>query len=379
MAGVFVYSPDQIRSRYQEEIDKFNIDLKTGIYNRDLVALTFQEAYLGVFGSIAVIYSKETNQIVVTHNGKEIRGQEAMNLLNNVIKSSKANEQVATRSQVDSGSPTESEIKIDTKSESESHAGKNLGGSVKGGLANASSAFNTKSNEEQIKAAATSMQSNQVASNGQTIEIMNSSNAAAVLVPSKQSAESLDQSDHFVDSIRLLCEQFASEPISEIEYIESLTPEAPPEDVSSAATQEIKKSANSTNSTGGADISTSKVTEEVEKRSQNETNAESEIKRPVPAQIRKISLREPSFGVTGENMSIAIFGPMHVVKKLSGYKADSEGVVKLDSPEFEEITVEEIMVGLDEGIYVAEHYEDSSLGISPGIKGQPTEPIFFRI
>ena len=84
MAGVFVYSPDQIRSRYQEEIDKFNIDLKTGIYNNDLVALTFQQAFLGVFGSIAVVYSKELNQIIVTHNGKQIRGPEAINLLNNI-------------------------------------------------------------------------------------------------------------------------------------------------------------------------------------------------------------------------------------------------------------------------------------------------------
>lgn len=382
MAGVFVYSPDQIRSRYQEEIDKFNIDLKTGIYNNDLVALTFQQAFLGVFGSIAVVYSKELNQIIVTHNGKQIRGPEAINLLNNIVRSSKSPKESAMKSQVDSSTPAESELKLESKSKSESHAGVNFGGSAKGAAANASSAFKTKDSEDQIRAASTSVQSKQVASKGQTIEVINSSNSPATFKSSEQSAESLAQSDHFVDSIRLLCEQFASEPVSEIEYIESLAPEAPPEDQSSAVVQEINKSTKSTENTSGVDISTSKVTEEVQKRSQTATSREpdsSELERPIPAQIRKISLGQPGFGVAGEDISIAIFGTMHVVKRLSGYKADSRGVIKLDSPVFEEITVKEIMVGLEEGVYVAEHYEDSNLGISPGVKGQPTEPIFFRI
>ena len=290
MAGVFVYSPDQIRSRYQEEIDKFNIDLKTGIYDKDLVALTFQEAYLGVFGSIAVIYNKETNEVVITHNGKEVRGSDALNLLNNLIRSSKPIEQSATESEAGSQSSTESEISAEIKSEAELHAGMNLGGSNLGGLGNALNIFTPSEDDAQIQSATAATQAEQVASKGQTIEVGSSS------ASSELSAELLEQADHFVDSIRTLCEEFAPEPVSDIEYIENLESEAPPQDTSSAVARELESGTTTSDANSDSEMTVSQVGEKVEEKSGTETStesdlpaSESEIKRPIPAQIRKIT------------------------------------------------------------------------------------------
>lgn len=355
MAGLIIITPNQAKSRYQQEARKFDMDLGSGQHNKDSVAFSFQEASVSNSKDpdVAVSYSEDVQAVKISFKGEEAGEKSVMNILDRVIKDTPAVK--------DSSASGEFDLVLDS---SPAIKGSNNAGMM--GLLK-------KSKSESVEV---SLRSDALSRNNGSVQIRN--------IVSQQS------SDQYVDSVKFLCDQIEVEIRSNQELIE-LELEEPEEgqETNRAAiiTSHVKKNIEKREFDSEPGISVSDVREKIQQKVESVAEPESRqvevgkiIKeRPVPAQVKAMASGKNVLGVSGDKASPAVFGSLKEVKRLAGYDLDAKGRPQLDSPIYKKVMVEEVVEGLPEGKYVAVQYDDPEIGVKSMVKGQPAKPVHFKV
>lgn len=360
MAGIINITPNQAKARYKEESDKFGFDANSSNHSKDSVALSFQEVSVSnnKEPDISISYSSAKNAVEVSFKGEEANQSSVLSVIDQLIKDTPKIKEVSPSGEFD--------FSLDPPVPSKKRKSSGIEGFLQ----------NSKSDAIGLALRSDAFARSNSALSARDISVQQSS-------------------DGLVSAIKFLCDQNSVELKSDIEQIIDFSGEAPiefeEENKGAIVASHINKNVQLRGLLEKEQISVSGVREKIQtKRSISQAASvqvesrdvkisEAIKERPVPAQVKAMAFGNNSMGVFGDRASSSVYGSLKEVKKLVGYELDAKGRPQLGSPIYRKVTVEEIVGGLSEGKYVAVQYEDPEIGIEASVKGQPANPVHFKV
>jgi len=330
------FTANEIRDRYREELVKFKIEIDSHAYLNDAAALTFSSANVSNSpeSKIRVITDLSTNKVTVFYGEQEVPEDVALRLLDALIINRELLEE--------SVSGVEPPVNIEG------------GIPIEGSESNVNALLREETPAESLNRA--------IASESAASE--NVSVSSNRLVSSKS-----NDPEKFADAVKFLCGQIAAELESDLEQVE-VAEEVPDEqqqsDAGAAASRAASQAAASAKKEQliGLTINVEQTSKLLDRNL---------LGNNPPAQIRKMASGEPTFGVTGDNASISVYGSIQVIKRVI---LDPEN---LEAQLHEPVTVAEVLEGLPDGKYETILFEDPDLGITSILRGAPREGFVFKV